>query len=288
MTPQPSLRTLIEPGNALLVPGAANALTARVIEDLGFQTLYVTGAGVANTYLGAPDLGLVTLTELVGHVGAIAEAVSIPIIVDADTGFGNALGVQRTVRALEKAGASALQLEDQVAPKRCGHFDGQTVIASSEMVQKIHAAVDARRSEDLLVIARTDAISALGFDLAMERAHAFRQAGADVVFVEGPRDLGQLKAIPQALPGVPVVANLVEGGKTPLVDRQTLADMGYGLALFANAALQASVYGMQQALTLLRETGDLGALRDVVVPWSERQRLVRKDVFDAADTKYAG
>ena len=288
MTTRISLATMIEPGNALLVPGAANALTARIIEDLGFEALYVTGAGVANTYLGAPDLGLVTLSELVGHVDAIAQAVSIPIIVDADTGFGNALGVQRTVRDLERAGASALQLEDQVTPKRCGHFDGQTVINQSEMVQKIAAATDARSSRSMLIIARTDAISSLGFDQALERAHAFHEAGADVVFVEGPRDLTQLRAIPLALPGVPVVANLVEGGKTPLVDRETLGKMGYAMALFANAALQASVFGMQNALTLLKETGDLEAVREIVAPWSERQRLVRKHEFDAAAAKFAG
>ncbi|WP_197519780.1 isocitrate lyase/PEP mutase family protein [Pseudonocardia sp. HH130630-07] len=221
------LHALVAPGSATPAIGASNALTARLVEDLGFGTVYVTGAGVANTYLGVPDIGLVSLTELAGHVRAIAESVSIPVIVDADTGFGNALGVQRTVRLLERAGAAAIQLEDQESPKRCGHFDGQTVISRSEMVQKVRAAVDTRAG-DLLLIARTDAINAVGFDDAIERAHAYREAGADVVFVEGPADRAQLEAVPGLLPGVPLVANLVEGGRTPIVDRADLAAMATG------------------------------------------------------------
>lgn len=281
-----ALRDLVLPGRATPALGAANALTARVIEDLGFPVTYVTGAGVANTYLGVPDVGLVTLSELAEHVRAIAAAVSIPIIVDADTGFGNPIGVQRTFRTLEQAGASAVQIEDQISPKRCGHFDGQTVIARDEMVAKIHAAVDSRDG-DVLLIARTDAINAVGFDDALERASAYHQAGADVVFVEGPADREQLETIPTLLPGVPLVANLVEGGRTPLVDRETLASMGYGVALFANVALQASVQGMQNALTRLRDTGDLAQTRGLVAPWAERQRLVRKTEFDQTEQRYA-
>jgi 2-methylisocitrate lyase-like PEP mutase family enzyme len=283
-----SLRNLLQPGAAVLAPGAANALTARVIEDLGFEMLYVTGAGVANTFLGTPDIGLVTLTELADHVRAIADAVSIPFIVDADTGFGNPLGVQRTVRVLERAGASGIQIEDQIAPKKCGHFDGHSVITMSEMVQKVRAAVDARSSEELLVIARTDAISAVGFDEAIERAAAYQEAGADLVFVEGPQYLDQLKAIPKELPTSLLVANLVEGGKTPITNRETLGELGYAMALFANVALQASVHGMQHALTVLRDSGDLAQVRPLVAPWSERQRLVRKPQFDNLEEHYAG
>lgn len=284
--PVGGLRELLVPGAGVVAPGAANALTARVIEDLGFPLVYVTGAGVANTYLGAPDIGLVTLSELASHVRAIADAVSIPLVVDADTGFGNPLGVQRTVRTLERAGASAIQLEDQVDPKRCGHFDGQSVVPLKEMVQKVQAAVDSRRSDELLVIARTDGIGAVGMTEALDRAAAYTEAGADLVFVEGPTSLEDLARIPQSLPGVPMVANLVEGGKTPLTDRDTLAGLGYAMVLFANVALQASVRGMQTALGALRESGDLSAVRPLVAPWAERQRLVRKPGFDQAETHY--
>ncbi|RYZ16153.1 MAG: isocitrate lyase/PEP mutase family protein [Myxococcaceae bacterium] len=282
------LRTLLQPGAAALTPGAPNALTARVIEDLGFDLLYVTGAGVANTYLGTPDIGQVTLTELAGHVRAIADVVSIPLVVDADTGFGNPLGVQRTVRVLEQAGASAIQIEDQVAPKKCGHFQGHSVIPASDMVQKVRAAVDARQSDDLLIIARTDAISAVGFGEAIERARAYEAAGADLVFVEGPQTLDQLRAIPKELPGARLVANLVEGGRTPIANREALGDFGYAMALFANVALQASVHGMQAALTVLRDSGDLSQVQPLVAPWAERQRLVRKAEFDALEVHYAG
>ncbi|TCP55249.1 2-methylisocitrate lyase-like PEP mutase family enzyme [Tamaricihabitans halophyticus] len=280
------LRELVAPGLATPALGAPNALTARVIEDMGFPAVYLTGAGVANTFLGVPDIGLVTLTELAQHVRTIADTVSIPLIVDADTGFGNALGVQRTVRLLEQAGASAIQIEDQESPKRCGHFDGQTVIDQAEMVQKIRMAVDTRRA-DFLLIARTDAINTLGFDQAVERAIAYHEAGADVIFVEGPTDHEQLAAIPRHLPGVPLVANMVEGGRTPLVDRTTLASLGFGVALFANVALQASVHGMQQALAKLRDSGDLKQTQDLVLPWAERQRLVRKPEFDKLEQRYS-
>ena len=176
----------------VLVPGAANALTARIIEDTGFKAIYVTGAGVTNTFLGLPDIGLISMTELASHVSAIREVVSLPLIVDADTGFGNPLNVARTIRVLERSGANAIQLEDQEFPKRCGHFAGKSVIASAEMVQKIHSAVDARIDRDLVIIARTDAIAANGFDDAMERAAAYIEAGADMTFVEAPRTREQI------------------------------------------------------------------------------------------------
>src|SRR5437870_6915163 len=206
-------RSSLKPGAALILPGVANALAARVVADQGFAAAYVTGAGIANSFLGIPDNGLVTLTELADHVAAIREVFPGPLMVDADTGFGNALNMARTIRVLERAGADAIQIEDQVFPKRCGHFEGQQVIASAEMVQKIKAAVDARTDPDLLIVARTDAIAVEGFAAAIDRAHVFREAGADVGFVEAPLNEEQMKAI-AGLPW-PQLANIVIGGKTP-------------------------------------------------------------------------
>lgn len=267
-----------------MTPGAANALTARIIEDLGFEAVYVTGAGIANTYLGSPDIGLVTLTELTGHVGAIRDAVQLPLIVDIDTGFGNAINVGRTVRELARAGADALQLEDQVSPKKCGHFTGKRVVSTAEMVQKIHAAVDSREDDDLLLIARTDARAVLGFDEAIERAQAYLEAGADVTFVEAPRTVEEVHAVPQRL-RAPQVVNLVEGGHTPLLPVSELQD--FRIAIYANVALQAAAHGVQQALGALLKTGSLTDTLEHLVGWEERQRLVRKPVFDELEDRYA-
>lgn len=281
-SPGQRLRQLFGAG-PVMAPGAANALAARVIEDVGFTVCYVTGAGIANTYLGAPDIGLVGLDELCGHVEAIADAVSLPLIVDADTGFGNALNVARTVRRLERAGAAALQLEDQVSPKKCGHFSGKSVISSQEMQQKIRAAVDARADESLCIIARTDARVIEGMDAALERAAAYREAGADILFIEAPQSTAELQRIPREVPG-PHVANMVEGGKTPLLPVSELS--GFDVVLFANIALQASIRGMQDVLADVRERGTIAGLEARIAPWAERQRLVRKPLFDQLEDEY--
>lgn len=285
-TPGGRLRDLIGHADGLLLPGAANALTARVIEDLGYGAAYVTGAGVTNTFLGVPDLGFVSLTDMSSHVAAMAEVVDIPLVVDADTGYGNAVNVTRAVRVLERAGAAAIQLEDQVAPKRCGHFDGQEVVGEAEAVRKIQAATDARRDEDTVIIARTDARAAHGLTAALDRAAALADAGADVLFVEGLRSEDELRAVGAALPGVPKLVNIVEGGKTPMLPRAELHAMGFAVVLYANAALQAAVHGMRTVLSGLRENGTLDGLADVLTPFAERQRLVRKDHYDQLEQTY--
>jgi 2-methylisocitrate lyase-like PEP mutase family enzyme len=277
-----ALKGLMDDG-VVACPGAANALAALLVERAGFPACYVTGAGIANTFLGAPDIGLVTLNELTSHVGAIRDAVDIPLVVDADTGFGNAIGVQRTVRALEQAGADAIQLEDQQFPKRCGHFSGKEVIPASEMAAKIRAAVDAR--DGALIIARTDAIATEGMEAALERASLYIEAGADVLFVEAPTTAEELLALPRRLPGVPHVVNLVEGGHTPLLPLDRLGD--FGIALFANMTMQAAMKGMQEALAALAETGSLEMVAPLLTPWSERQTIVRKPAFDALEERYA-
>ena len=221
------LKSILARRNAALLPGAANALFARIVEDLGFEACYVTGAGIANMHLGAPDIGLTTLAEIVDHVAAMADAVAIPLLVDADTGFGNALNVIRTVTMLERAGAAGIQLEDQVFPKRCGHFDGKEVVPLPEMLGKVRAAVDARRDRDFQIVARTDARSSLGLDAALERAHAMIEAGADATFVEAPTSHEEIARILTELPA-PQIVNIVFGGRTPEVPQPELAKMGAG------------------------------------------------------------
>lgn len=280
------LRAKLEERRGLLVPGAANALAARIIEDLGFEAVYVSGAGVTNTFLGVPDLGFVSLNEIAQHTAAIREAVNIPVLVDADTGFGNALNVQHTVRVLERAGADAIQLEDQSMPKKCGHFENKSVISSGEMVGKIKAAVDARTSRDLLIIARSDALAVHGFEATIERAQQYIDAGADVTFVEAPRNAEEIRKIPQQL-SVPQVVNVVVGGKTPVLDQADLAKMGYGLVLYANVALQGAIAGMQAALKHLKTTGRIDAGSEWIASFAERQRLVQKPLFDELEKKYS-
>jgi 2-methylisocitrate lyase-like PEP mutase family enzyme len=278
------LRRRLTAGAGLLVPGAPNALAARIIEAAGFEAVYVTGAGLANAYLGVPDLGLTTVTEVADHVAAIREAVAVPVIVDADTGFGNALNMGRTVRLLERAGANAIQIEDQVFPKRCGHFEGKEVIPASEMVGKIKAAADARHG-DLMIIARTDSRATEGMDAALSRARAYAQAGADALFVEAPQSLDELRRIPRDLPGVHI-ANMVFGGKTPLLPREELASMGFAGILYANAALQAAMLAMKDAMAHLAAHGSLAGAEDRLISFAERQALVDFDRFRALESRY--
>lgn len=286
-TPGAAMRRKLQERRALLVPGAANALAARVIEAMGFEAVYLSGAGLTNTFYGMPDLGFAGLQDVAQHTAAIRDAVELPLIVDADTGFGNALNVRHTVRTLERAGANAIQLEDQVMPKKCGHFAGKAVVERAEMVGKIKAAVDARMSPDFLVIARTDARAVHGLDEALERAHAFAAAGADVTFVEAPTSAAELRRIASELP-VPQVVNVVIGGRTPVMTREDYAAMGFALVLYANAALQGALRGMMNALGRLQQTGQLAEDADLVATFAERQALVRKPLFDDLDAKYAG
>lgn len=278
------LRTAIEERRALLAPGAANALTARIIEDLGFEVAYVTGAGLANTELGMPDLGVLTMSELADATARIADACALPLVVDMDTGFGNALNVGRSVRVLERMGASAVQIEDQVFPKRCGHFDGKEVIPLDEMLGKLKAALDSRGDESLLVIARTDARGSQGLEPALERARAMLETGADLSFVEAPADRHELSRI-AGLPG-PQVANMVIGGRTPLLTQSDLAALGMSLVLYANAALQASIAAIQSVLGELRRHGTLAHAQDLMASFEERQRIVDKPGFDRLEQRY--
>ena len=283
--PTTRLKQLLARRAATPMPGAANAMFARVIEDLGFESVYVTGAGIANMFLGVPDIGLTTLTEIANHIAPIADVVAIPILVDADTGFGNALNMRRTVKVLERAGAAGIQIEDQVFPKKCGHFAGKDVIGIDEMVQKVKAAVDARLDQDLQIVARTDSRAVLGIDAAIDRAHALIEAGADATFVEAPLDEHELARIARELK-IPQFANIVFGGKTPDLGREKLAAMGFGGVIYANAALQASIKASQDVLGALLRDGSLAAVEDRIAGFAERQRTVKKDEYDALEQRY--
>ena len=285
MSTRKHLKALVEARNGLIVPGAFNALSAKVIEDLGFQAIYVTGAGVTNMWFGMPDQGFMGLHEIADHTARIRDAVTVPLIVDADTGFGNALNVRHTVRVLERAGADCIQFEDQVAPKRCGHFSGKEVISTKEAVSKIKAAVDARQDADLLIMARTDAAATHGFEAAIERAQRFAEAGADILFVEAVTQAEEVRALPTRL-AQPQLMNMVIGGKTPIFNAEQLGEMGYGIVLYANAALQGAVAGMQKALTVLRDEKEVQESSGLVTPFAERQRLVGKPQWDALERKY--
>lgn len=281
-----SLKRKLNEKRGLVVPGAPNALSARIIEDLGFEVVYITGAGVSNTYLALPDLGFIGLADIVLHTVSIRQAVSLPIIVDADTGFGSALNVHHTVKALEQAGANGIQIEDQLMPKKCGHFAGKEIVSRAEAVERVRAAVEARRNPHFQIVARTDARAVLGLDEALERADLFRKAGADVLFVEAPESRQEIETV-FARNDAPQVLNLVIGGKTPTVSQADAKAMGCGMVLYANVALQSAVAGMQVALGRLRADGQVDETTPGIASFADRQRLVRKPEFDALDERYA-
>ena len=280
------LRRHLNDRRGLLVPGAGNALAARVIESLGFEAVYVSGAGVTNNFYGLPDLGFLSLSDVAQHTSAICDAVELPLIVDADTGFGNALNVRQTVRTLERAGANAIQLEDQISPKKCGHFSGKAVVEKAEMLAKVKAAVDSRQSSDFLIVARTDTRAVHGLDDAIERAAAYAEAGADVTFVEAPANVDELARIAKEV-SCPQIANIVIGGKTPALSATAFAELGFGMVLYANAALQGAVRGMIKALTELQQQGELAEDPALVATFNERQQLVQKAMFDEFERKYS-
>lgn len=235
-----TLKALLNGPDILLAPGVCDALTALIAEQSGANALYLSGAGIAYTRFGRPDIGLVSMAEVADTIALIRDRVALPLIVDADNGFGNALNVQRTMRVFERAGANALQLEDQTMPKRCGHLDGKTLISAAEMAGKVRAAADARASDQTLIIARTDAIAVEGFDASVERAELYIEAGADVLFIEAPQTRTQLEAIASHFGGrIPLMANMVEGGKTPIHGTQDLQSLGFSLVIFPGGVVRA-------------------------------------------------
>ena len=269
-----SLKTRIGEG-FLLAPGVYDALSALLAQRGNAEAVYLSGASIAYTRFGRPDIGLVTMTEVAEVIAAIADRIDIPMIVDADNGFGNALNVQRTVRTFERVGAAALQLEDQTMPKRCGHLAGKTLIPTDEMVGKIRAACDARTTEDTLIVARTDAIAVEGFERALARAESYLEAGADVLFIEAPRTLNEMQTITtQFGRRIPILANMVEGGHTPVLNAKELEEIGYTIAIFPGGAVRFLAAAAAEYYESLVSTGsnaamanrmhDFGSLNDVI------------------------
>ena len=249
------LRERVEAGEMVLAPGCYDALGARLVEEAGFQAVYMTGFGSAASRLGRPDVGLMTLPEMVDNARRIAQAVDIPVIADADTGYGNSINVIRTVHEYEAAGVSAIHLEDQVTPKKCGHMEGKQVVPVREMAAKVAAAVAARRSSDFLIIARTDARAVEGLDAALERGRMYRDAGADVLFIEAPQSEAEIEAVAQAFPDIPLLFNYAEGGKTPAVTHEFLRALGFKLVIFPLTIMLAATEAIRSALARIKADG---------------------------------
>lgn len=284
------LRDLLAAAEPLVLPGACDALGARLVERTGFAAVYATGAGVANAQFGVPDIGLISLGEMVEQVERIIDATDLPVVVDADAGHGGALSVMRTVHLFERAGAAAVQLEDQRMPKRCGHFDGHQLVDTAEMVAKIHAARHARcGSADTatVIIARTDARSVHGLDEALRRGHAYLDAGADALFVEAPRGADELARIGAEFRGTPLVANVVEGGKTEPLSVAELCELGFSIVLYANFLMRAMALAGQRALAYLAGHGETNGYADQILPWEHRQDLVGLGEFTTVDRALA-
>jgi 2-methylisocitrate lyase-like PEP mutase family enzyme len=270
-----TLRERLTSPKILLAPGVYDALSALLAEQAGFEAVYLSGASLAHTRLGCPDIGLVTGSEVENTVANIRERIALPIIVDADTGYGNALNVMRTVRSLERAGAGAIQLEDQTTPKRCGHLDGKSVIATAEMVGKVKAALDARVSAETLIVARTDAAATHGFDAALDRAEQYLEAGADVLFVEAPRSVDDMKAATARFRGrAPLLANMVDGGKTPILPAAELEALGFSIVIFPAGLVRAFAFMAREYFAAIRRDGSTAALRDRMLDFNGLNAVV--------------
>jgi methylisocitrate lyase len=281
------LRELLKAEDILLIPGCFNALSARLIEQAGFKAIYISGAGVASNFLGYPDIGLVTMSEILENARNIVQVTSLPVICDIDTGFGNAINVIRTIREFENAGIAGVQIEDQVMPKKCGHTEGKLLISEEEMVQKIKAAVDARKDKDFILIARTDAIAVHGLEDALKRAKLYQQAGADVIFVEAPRTVEEMRRIAQTI-SAPLLANMVEGGgKTPILPMRKLKEIGYKIVIYPGSAWMASIKAMQEVLKVLKEDGTTTRFAPRMVSFQEMFDLVGRSEHPELEKRYS-
>jgi len=269
-----------------MAPGAYDTLTARLVERAGFDAVYLTGGGYSRAN-GYPDLGLLTLSENVRFIGMTVEAVDIPVIADADTGYGNAVNVIRTVREYEKSGVAAFHIEDQVSPKKCGHYEGKEVISPGEMIGKIRAAVDTRRDPDLVIIARSDARAVEGLQAAIDRVNAYLEAGADVGFVEAPQNIEELRIVAGQVVG-PALVNVFEGGKTPMVPAHELEAMGFRLGIYPSQTHRAAIRAAQKVLAALREDGDTTRVEGDLATFQEREDAVGTDLWRAVEQKYLG
>jgi 2-methylisocitrate lyase-like PEP mutase family enzyme len=284
MTPRQELRRLIGKSGYTMVPGAYDTLTARLVEAAGFAAVYLTGGGYSRAS-GYPDLGLLSLTENVQFIGRTVEAVAIPVIADADTGYGNAINVIRTVREYEKTGVAGFHLEDQVSPKKCGHYEGKEVISRAEMVGKIKAAVDTRRDADMVIIARSDARAIEGLDAAIDRVNAYLEAGADVGFVEAPQTVEELRVVGKSVRG-PALVNVFEGGKTPMLGAKELEEMGFRLGIYPSQTHRAAIRAAQRVLAAMKRDGDTSAIEAELATFQDREDAVGTASWRALEEKY--
>jgi 2-methylisocitrate lyase-like PEP mutase family enzyme len=278
------MRQLINGAGYTMAPGAYDTLTARLVEAAGFAAVYLTGGGYSRAN-GYPDLGLLTLGENVRFIATTVEAVQIPVIADADAGHGNALNVIRTVREFERAGAAAFHLEDQVSPKKCGHYEGKAIVDKAEMIGKIRAAVDTRRDADLVIIARSDARAVEGLQAAIDRVNAYLEAGADVGFVEAPESVEELRIVGRAVEG-PALVNVFEGGKTPMLPAGELAAIGFRLGIYPSQTQRAAIRAAQRVLRALREDGDTHRVEADLASFAEREAAVGTEGWRALEEKY--
>ena len=280
-----SFKELLQRHRLLVAPGCFDGLSARLVEEAGFEAAYLSGGAVARS-MGLPDIGLVTMSEVIERAAQVVAAVKIPVIADADTGYGNAINLVRTVREYERVGVAAIHIEDQITPKRCGHLEGKEVIPLGEMESKLAAALAARTDPDFCMIARTDARGVFGFDDAIKRGQTFAKLGVDAVFVEAPQSEEELEAIPRAIPNVPLLVNVFKGGKTPMLPVERLEKMGYRIAIYPSETQRAGIYAMRQALGLLRREGTTEAMDSALTTFKERDKVVGLDDWQALEKKY--
>jgi 2-methylisocitrate lyase-like PEP mutase family enzyme len=276
MTPRQTLKQLLKRNKLLVAPGCFDGLSARLVQEAGFEAAYLSGGAVARS-MGIPDIGLVTMSENIERAAQVASVISIPIIADADTGYGNAVNLVRTVRACERAGVAAIHIEDQITPKRCGHLDGKAVIPLDEMLQKLKAALANRSDADFCIIARTDARGVNGFDDAINRGQAFAKLGVDAIFVEAPQSEEELAEIPRRIPNIPLLVNVFKGGKTPMLPVERLEKMGYRIAIYPSETQRAGIYAMRSALSTLKRDGTTESIDAALTTFKERDRVVDLD-----------
>lgn len=281
------LKQLLKAPELLVAPGAYDVLSAKIIEHCGFKAVYMTGYGTSASVLGQPDVGLLTMSEMVERARNIAEAVEVPVLADGDTGYGNPLNVIRTVREYEKAGVCAIQLEDQVFPKRCGHMLGRRVIPKAEMVQKIKAAVDTRKDEDFVIIARTDARTVHGLEEALERGKAYEEAGADLLFIESPESLDEMRRINETFPNTPTLANMLEGGRTPIPTTDELQAMGFGIAIYCTGPLYAAALAVRNYMNHLKTNKTTADYYDQLVTFPEFNAFIGLDRYNELSARYS-
>ncbi|MEA2659375.1 MAG: hypothetical protein QOF64_1971, partial [Candidatus Binatota bacterium] len=285
MSPRQTLKKLLQRNKLLVAPGCFDGLSARLVQEAGYEAAYLSGGAVARS-MGIPDIGLVSMSEAIERAVQVVSVVNIPVIADADTGYGNAVNLVRTVREFERVGVAAIHIEDQITPKRCGHLDGKEVIPLAEMQAKLKAALAARTDPDFVIIARTDARGVNGFDDAIERARVFAKVGVDAIFVEAPQSEEELAEIPRRLPGVALLVNVFKGGKTPMLPMERLQKMGYRIAIYPSETQRAAIQAMRNALATLKREGTTESIDAALTTFKERDRVVGLDEWQSIEKQF--